>query len=181
MKPIQAALLISWIVLLSALGAHAQGIRAATRVFLPIANNSDTHSAPPTATPTVSPLAKRLQVIQLVNEYRAANGCPTASENPILMDAAQEWSDYMQEHRVFEHSAVEDPQWYKHRGYIPGASENIATGQDTAQQVVHDWQVSPNHNRTLLSCYYASQGYVYDIGIGLNGRLWTLALGERLP
>lgn len=162
---------------LSVAGAHAQSTNQPYSVYLPIVKDGRT----PIEQPTVDTLALRREVIRLVNEYRVANGCPAAAENPILMSAAQEWSDYMQANNLWEHSSVKFPQWYKDRGYVPGAQENLGRGYETPQEVVTGWKNSPNHNRTLLWCYYADQGYVYDLGVGLNGRLWTLALGEHLP
>lgn len=183
MQPSRAALLIACVLFLSALNAQAQNTTLAFRLYLPLALHAGSGQPQPTPTQTADPLVMRHEVIQLVNDYRAANGCPTAAESPILMDAAQAWSDYMQAHQLFEHSSVKDSEWYKHHNYFNslGVEENIATGHTSAQQVFQAWQASPNHNRTLLSCYYANLGYVYDIGVGLNGRLWTLALGERLP
>lgn len=175
----RTTLLIVVAVCLLSLRGHAASSPLPFDAYVPMANNG--RLAVPLPTPSTTPadpLVARREVIRLVNEYRVANGCPAAPENPILMEAAQAWSDYMQAHSIFEHSPF---RWYKDFGYIPGASENLASGQDTAQQAVHDWQASPNHNRTLLSCYYASTGATYDLGVGLNGRLWTLALGERLP
>lgn len=178
----RTTLLIVVAVCLLSLRGHAASSPLPFDAYVPMANNG--RLAVPLPTPSTTPadpLVARREVIRLVNEYRVANGCPAAPENPILMEAAQAWSDYMQAHNIFEHSSAQYPQWYTSRGYSWDASENLASGQDTAQQAVHDWQASPNHNRTLLSCYYASTGATYDLGVGLNGRLWTLALGERLP
>lgn len=180
----RTTLLIVVAVCLLSLRGHAASSPLPFDAYVPMANNGRLAVPLPTPSPTpADPLVARREVIRLVNEYRVANGCPAAPENPILMEAAQAWSDYMQAHSIFEHSSAQYPQWYADHNYDNhlGVSENIATGQDTAQQVVHDWQASPNHNRTLLLCDYANLGYVYDLGVGLNGRLWTLALGERLP
>lgn len=157
---------------------HTLAETAKFSLYIPLAANGRTS---PPIPPPVDTLAYRREVIRLVNEYRVANGCPATPENAILMDAAQAWSDYMQDKDIFEHSPF---RWYDDHGYInpsAGVMENIGTGQDTPQEVVTAWKNSPNHNRTLLWCYYASQGATYDLGVGLNGRLWTLALGERLP
>jgi uncharacterized protein YkwD len=166
-------------ILLIVVGAtHALAETAKFSGFIPLAANGK--ASTPTQ-PPVDTLAYRREVIRLVNEYRAANGCPAAPENTTLMDAAQAWSDYMQSNNIYGHSTEVDPEWYEHHSYPEGAHENIGIGQDTPQEVVTAWKNSPNHNRTLLWCYYSNNGYVYDLGVGLNGRLWTLALGERLP
>lgn len=169
---------------LSVANAYAQSTSLPYAIYIPMALDGRPATQQPTPQPTQPPidtLAFRREVIRLVNEYRVANGCPAAAENPILMDAAQAWSDYMQANNLFEHSSVKFPQWYTSRGYTRDAQENIASGHISPEEVVTAWKNSPNHNRTLLWCYYAKQGYVYDLGVGLNGRLWTLALGEHLP
>lgn len=165
-------------------GVYAQAAIPAYSFAMPIVVNGRSTIEQPTAWPTPPPideLAYRREVIRLVNEYRVANGCPAASEHPTLMSAAQAWSDYMQVNNVWEHSSVKFPQWYTSRGYVWDAQENLASGAIAPEEVVTAWQNSPNHNRTLLWCLYANDGYVYDLGVGLNGRLWTLALGEHLP
>ncbi len=162
---------------LSVASTHAQSTSQPYAVYLPMAMDGRTATQPPADT-----LAFRREVIRLVNEYRTANGCPAGAENAILMDATQAWSDYMLANNFYDHSSMVDPRWYKNYGYEPGAQENIGLGYETPQAVVDGWKNSPNHNRTLLWCYYANQGYVYDLGVGVSGgRLWTLALGEHLP
>lgn len=162
---------------LSVAGARAQSTSQPYAVYLPMAMDGRPATQPP-----VDTLAFRREVIRLVNEYRTANGCPAGAENAILMDATQAWSDYMLANNFYDHSSMVDPRWYKNYGYEPGAQENIGLGYETPQAVVDGWKNSPNHNRTLLWCYYANQGYVYDLGVGVSGgRLWTLALGEHLP
>lgn len=177
-------LVLALLLALVGAGVYAQAAIPPYAIAMPLIVNGKSTIEQPTAWPTPPPIyerAYRREVIRLVNEYRAANGCPAASEHPILMSAAQAWSDYMQANNMWEHSSKFDPEWYEHHGYIYGAQENIAGGYENPQEVVTAWQNSPNHNRTLLWCLYANDGYVYDLGVGLNGRLWTLALGEHLP
>ena len=174
------ALLALWLA-----GARAQSTSQPSTAYLPMAMDGRPAVQQPTPQPTQPPvdtLAFRREVIRLVNAYRTANGCPAAAENTILMDATQAWSGYMLANNFYDHSSMVDPRWYKNYGYEPGAQENIGLGYETPQAVVDGWKNSPNHNRTLLWCYYANQGYVYDVGVGVSGgRLWTLALGEHLP
>ena len=185
MKHFQTILLALLALLaLSIAGAHAQSTSLPFHLYLPVAMNGRPATQQPTPQPTQPPvdtLAFRREVIRLVNEYRSANGCPAAAESQTLMNAAQAWSDYMQANNLWEHSSVKFPQWYTSRGYIWDAQENLGRGYETPRDVVDGWKTSPNHNRTLLWCYYANDGYIYDLGVGLNGRLWTLALGEHLP
>jgi uncharacterized protein YkwD len=178
-RPICLICLILITLLLSGI-AYAQDATTQLHFYIPLATNGHPPAQP--TPPPIDALAYRREVIRLVNEYRVANGCPAAAENATLMGAAQAWSDYMLVNNYRGHSAEVDPEWYKHHGYSSGAQENIGLGYDTPQEVVNGWKNSPNHNRTLLWCYYADRGYVYDLGVGLSGgRLWTLALGERLP
>lgn len=177
-------LVLALLLALVGAGVYAQAAIPPYAIAMPLIVNGKSTIEQPTAWPTPPPIderAYRQEVIRLVNEYRAANGCPTASEHPILMSAAQAWSDYMQANNLFEHSSVMFPQWYTSQTYTWGALENIGSGQSTPEEIIRDWQNSSGHNRTLLWCLYANDGYVYDLGVGLNGRLWTLALGEHLP
>ena len=178
--------------MLSTASTHAQNIAATPfAVYLPLVQGDGAGSA---ATPTPTPggdiyenprdvMAIRREVIRLVNEYRVANGCPAATENPILMSAAQEWSVYMHANDYFQHSNTVNIRWYKDRGYNPtygSLGENVALGYYTATNVLNGWKTSPAHNHLLLACHFAADGYVYDVGVGLEGLYWTLAIGERL-
>ncbi len=161
--------------------------QTATPVYLPIllsgpVGNGVPQPSPIAPMPADQQLVMRREVIRLVNEYRVANDCPAAIEHEALMNGAQAWSDYMRANSFVQHSSMVDYDWYAKRGYtLASVAENIGAGQDSPQQILDDWKASKNHDRTLLSCRYSKDSSMFDIGIGLNGRLWTLALGEHLP
>lgn len=187
MKRFQSIVLAAFtLFVLSAVGIYAQDTNLPFGLYLPIAAGNGQANRPtpvPTNTP-VNELAMRREVIRLVNEYRVANGCPAATEHTALMNGAQAWSDYMRANQYFDHSSAVDSQWYIHHGYVNlsiGVAENLGSGYENAEEVIQGWKISPNHNRTLLSCHFVDDGATYEVGVGLNGRLWTLALGERLP
>lgn len=181
---------------LSTASTHAQNIAATPfAVYLPLVQGDGAGgAATPTPTPTPTPggdiyenprdvLAIRREVIRLVNEYRVANGCPAATESPILMSAAQEWSVYMHTNDYFQHSNTVNKDWYSDHGYPKNSTrENVALGYYTATNVMEGWKTSPGHNKTLLACpeIQFNSSYVYDVGVGLEGLYWTFALGVRL-
>ncbi len=180
---IALAVLVLALALIAALPSMAQSGTAL--VYLPMITDGKVAgaTAPTPIAATGDELAMRREVIRLVNVYRVANGCPAATEDAALMNGSQAWSEYMVANNYFEHSSTVDAYWYYNHGYPRtkfDAAENIGTGYETAQQVFAAWQNSPNHNRTMLACYFYLEGssYAYNIGVGLRGRRWTLAISE---
>jgi uncharacterized protein YkwD len=124
-----------------------------------------------------------VEVLRLVNIEREKVGCPLVTKNATLTAAAQAWSDYMQNHNIYDHSDVIDTNWYQNRGYVTGANENIGLGYDTPIYAVQGWMNSPGHRDTLLWCPSTRADiypYIYEAGVGRNGNLWTFAIGRHL-
>ena len=156
-----------------------------TPVYLPMIMGGTAGVVMPTPISTPAPLPtpqptqdQRPLVIQLVNEYRVANGCPAATTDAALATGAQAWSDRMVATNTVGHSPMG---WYAPFGVSDQVAENIASGQSSATEVVEAWKRSPNHNRTLLSCDYHQQGATYRLAVGMYANRWTLALVEALP
>ncbi len=108
-------------------------------------------------------------LIDAVNQLRAANGLPPYRTDPILMGTAQGQSDYQAAVGSIQH---EGPGGSRPRdraiaaGYGGGAtvfiSENIAGGIDlSVEQTVSMWQGDAPHLNTMLGANYT------DIGAGV--------------
>ncbi|MEV7545351.1 sigma-70 family RNA polymerase sigma factor [Streptomyces sp. NPDC089915] len=136
--------------------------------------------APPAPAP--APAGVVGQVIALVNSERAAAGCGPLKEDAQLDKAAQGHSDDMARRGFFDHTNPDgaDPgdrttaAGYRWSTY----GENIAKGQQTAQDVMDSWMKSPGHRANILNCSFK------DIGVGMHpgagGPWWTQNFGARM-
>lgn len=110
----------------------------------------------------------------LVNQYRKEVGCkPLTWVGPVAV-VAQQHSEDMFNYSFFSH--------INHRGKTPFdrlqsagiryrlAAENIAAGQQTAEQVLQSWLNSRGHRRNIENCELTQHG------IGLSNHRWTHVL-----
>ncbi|MFF4366892.1 sigma-70 family RNA polymerase sigma factor [Streptomyces sp. NPDC001594] len=135
--------------------------------------------APPAPAP--APAGVVGQVIALVNSERAAAGCGPLKEDAQLDRAAQGHSDDMARRGFFDHTNPDGAgpgdrttaAGYRWSTY----GENIARGQQTAQDVMDSWMKSPGHRANILNCSFK------DIGVGMHpgagGPWWTQNFGAR--
>lgn len=138
---------------------------------------------PPSGLDTPASLdAFEAEVLQLVNEYRAANGLGPLQSDPRLNAAADNWSEAMAEGDFFRHStpAQVEEQGYDWRSW----GENIAAGQPTPESVVNAWINSPGHRANILSDSYQEIGIGYyylddDTGSVNYHHYWTQTFGTE--
>jgi uncharacterized protein YkwD/LysM repeat protein len=138
------------------------------------------------AAPTfIPPQGTPGEVIALINAYRAENGLPALTENPILAQTAQGQADYLISQpmgTVGDVHAGPGGSRPKDRAYAAGygggggisVSEIVKGGVDeTPDSAMAWWKTSPPHNNTMLSPYYT------EVGGGAatdgNGRWWYVA------
>lgn len=132
--------------------------------------------APRTTQPTVSG-SQTAQVVALTNQARANAGCAALRVDPRLTAAAQGHSDDMAAKGYFAHDS-QDGRTFSDRivaqGYPSPGGENIAQGQQDAQEVVTAWMNSPGHRRNIEDCSFTT------IGVGLAGadKYWTQDFGR---
>ena len=111
------------------------------------------------------------QVVDLVNQERAAYGLAPLTLNTELCDGARLKSQDMLDNGYFNHYSPTygDPFDMMDSMGIEtwGAAENIARGQKTAEEVMNSWMNSPGHRANILSEEYS------DIGVGYAGGYWT--------
>ncbi|MFG2980237.1 CAP domain-containing protein [Streptomyces sp. NPDC048258] len=130
---------------------------------------------PKTSAPPASGAAAA--VLSLVNQERAAAGCPALTLNAKLTKAAQDHSADMAAHSNMSHTGSD--------GSDPGAritragytwstyGENVAYGYSTPEKVMEGWMNSPGHRQNILNCSFK------EIGIGLAepNHYWTQDFG----
>jgi uncharacterized protein YkwD len=116
-------------------------------------------------------------VLALVNQERAAAGCPAVTLNDKLGKAAQDHSADMAAHSNMSHTGSDgsDPgQRITRTGYTWRTyGENVAYGYSTPEQVMQGWMNSPGHRENILNCSFK------EIGIGLAepNHYWTQDFG----
>jgi len=134
-----------------------------------------------------APLDSAAELIQEVNQLRAANGLPPYQVNRALMAAAQAHSEYQAAIGTVTHTGAGGTRPRDRAlaaGYGGGGtvfiSENIAGGRGlTPQQAVQWWQGDSLHLNTLLSASYQDVGagaaeaegvvyYTLDVGYVAN-------------
>lgn len=135
------------------------------------------------ASSSAARLASASELIQLVNQLRAANGLPPYRIDRALMAAAQAHSEYQAATGITSHSGKGGSRPRDRAvayGYGGGAtvyvSENIATGTNlSASEAVGWWQGDNLHLTTMISSKYT------DVGAGVaeaNGVVYyTLDVG----
>ncbi|HWO97130.1 MAG TPA: CAP domain-containing protein [Bacillus sp. (in: firmicutes)] len=133
-------------------------------------------SAPETEQPAPSALpgdAMVQQVVQLTNEQRRQNGIPDLQIDTPLTNMAQEKAQDMLDNNYFSHTSPTYGSPFdmmKTFGIsYTTAGENIAKGQQSAQQVVNDWMNSPGHRANILNSRFTHIG----VGHTTSEGYWT--------
>lgn len=134
-------------------------------------------SKPVSSTPTASAYSSfQNQVVQLVNQQRAANGLGALSVDSGLTKTATLKSQDMAKLGYFDHTSPTYGSPFdmmKQFGITyRSAGENIAMGQTSPQQVMNAWMNSPGHRANILNSSFTK------IGVGIaqssDGRYyWT--------
>nr|WP_319487664.1 CAP domain-containing protein [uncultured Caproiciproducens sp.] len=116
------------------------------------------------------------QVVQLVNQERAANGLKALTVNSSLTKTATLKSEDMAKLNYFDHQSPTYGSPFdmmKQYGIsYRSAGENIAMGQTTPQQVMQGWMNSSGHRANILNSSFTQIG----VGIAKNAQgqyIWT--------
>ncbi|MEU8774184.1 CAP domain-containing protein [Streptomyces sp. NPDC048606] len=117
------------------------------------------------------------RILELVNQERAAVGCPALTVNAKLTKAAQDHSADMAANGNMSHTGSDgsDPgQRITRAGYTWRTyGENVAYGYSSPEQVMQGWMNSPGHKRNILDCSYKEIG----IGLAQPNNYWTQNFG----
>ena len=120
------------------------------------------------------------EVIQLVNNFRVANGLPAFQINQSLMIAAQQQADYMAASNIYSHTGAggSSPQSRAEAaGYVGWVSENIVGGTNlTPQKGLIWWQNSAVHYAALVSTRHTEVGAGFAVGFDQN--FYALVVGQ---
>jgi uncharacterized protein YkwD len=109
--------------------------------------------------------SEEIRFLQLINAYREQHGVAPLKASDTLAEAAARHSLDMANFRFFDHTSQKSSYfpagsspWERMRltGYPGNAmmGENLAAGQQSAQQVFDSWRGSPGHNKNMLSGSY---------------------------
>jgi hypothetical protein len=128
--------------------------------------------------------AEEQRLLDLINEYRQANGVGPLVPSGTLSTTAGHHSEDMATYDFFSHQS-KDSSYYPtgsepvdraaQDGYptdVADTAENIARGQPTVEEVFQDWRLSPDHNAHMLDKRYTT------VGIGHDGPYWTADFGS---
>ena len=127
--------------------------------------------------------AEEQRLLELINEYRQANGAGPFVQSDTLSTTARRHSEDMAAYGFFSH-VTEASSYYPvgssyverlaQEGYPTNVylAENIAWGQTTAEEVFEFWRNSPDHNTNMLSGSYTA------VGIGHVTPYWTADFGS---
>ncbi|MBB6451810.1 putative YkwD family protein/spore coat assembly protein SafA [Salirhabdus euzebyi] len=116
------------------------------------------------------------QVAKITNNYRAQNGLPALTFDWQLARVARYKSVDMRDQGYFAHDSPTYGSPFtmiKNFGIsYTRASENIAAGQRTPDEVVRSWMNSPGHKKNILDPNVTHIGVGYAKG-GSYGHYWT--------
>jgi uncharacterized protein YkwD len=139
-----------------------------------------TTTAPPSSVPASSrpplPDGQTDRVVALVNEARVENGCVAVKVDEKITAAAVAHSADMAARDYFSHTTPEGVTFDKRilaAGYPTPGAENIAQGQDSAEEVMDAWMKSKGHRANILNCQHTTIG----VGLDTNGWYWTQDFG----
>lgn len=113
------------------------------------------------------------QVVQLTNKEREKQGLSALQTDNDLAGVAQTKSEDMAAHNYFSHTSPTYGSPFdmlKQFGVeYTTAAENIASGQQSAQEVVTGWMNSPGHRKNILNKKVTHIG----VGYAKDGAYWT--------
>ena len=134
------------------------------------------------------------EVVNLTNKERSKSGLSPLTRNPLLDKAAQRHAEDMDAsgkylaHIGSDGSTAE--QRIKAAGYKAGwydngsgslsypRQENVAYGQDTAEEVVEGWMNSPGHRAAILAKDAKEIGVGLEIDNALGDAYWVQTFGN---
>ncbi len=167
-------------------GTPAAPLRPSTAARpTPPAPSAAARPTPPATSrrPTTRPSTRSLltgpegQVVTLTNAQRARAGCGPLRVDARLVTAARGHSADMAARGYFEHDGPDGRTFVDREtaaGYPDPGGENIAMGQQSADEVMTDWMSSDGHRRNILDCSFTAVG----VGLDTRGMYWTQDFGR---
>lgn len=138
-------------------------------------NAQNGHSEPQTATGDKSSIQAE-EVLKIVNSERQKAGLQPLTLSEKLTSIANTKAKDMADKNYFDHTSPTygSPFDMLHTFGVSykSAGENIAAGQQTAEQVMNDWMHSSGHRANILNSDYTELGVGYVKG-GSYGTEWV--------
>jgi len=140
--------------------AYTPGFQPNTETITEVTANTGSKpiEKPAASTGTISNFAQ--EVVELVNEERAAEGLAPLTIDPDLSAAAEIRAKEIL--GTFSHTRPNGSSCFTALDQVGAsyrrAGENIALGQSTARQVVEDWMDSPGHRENIMNSSYSRIG-----------------------
>lgn len=135
----------------------------------PAAEPATTEPTPPAPAPPTRRAAPATDaqsaVVAATNAEREAAGCDALRVDPRLTEAAQGHAEDMAGNDYFSHTSRDGRAFddrIRDAGHPSPGGENIAAGQESAEEVVQAWMDSPGHRRNILDCDFAAIGVGHD-------------------
>ena len=104
----------------------------------------------------------RSELLNLINQDRAANGLGSLMLDPLINTAAQYHGQDMADKLFFAHINLDNLSPWDRMAYygveFSSAGENIAVGQDSPSQVEQDWMNSSGHRANILGGSFGKVG-----------------------
>jgi uncharacterized protein YkwD len=152
---------------------------------IPTAPTTTSNEPPPPARTTAAlpttdiPVATgpAARVVALTNAARERAGCDPLTTDARITAAAQDHSADMAARDYFAHDSLDGRDFadrLRAAGYPDPGAENIAMGQQTADEVVAAWLDSPGHRRNIEDCSLRTIG----VGHVPGGDYWTQDFGR---
>lgn len=130
-------------------------------------------SSAPLPTPSAPSGDYAAEIVDLINQTRAASGLPALRHDARLAVAADAHNRWMRDNGCFAHICPGEPdvtQRMRNAGYpVMSGGENIGKGFGTPAAMLEGWLASEGHRAALLNTYWP------DIGCGYlaDGALWS--------
>jgi uncharacterized protein YkwD len=127
-------------------------------------------------------------ILRLMNEYRLDAGLPLLKSETRLEQAAADRMRHMEDVGYWNHTSPDGMSpfvWMAVRAYrYQYASENLASGFETARLLVDSWMESPGHRANILSSDAEDCGIAVIEGATTGpsvGRSVVVLFGKRQP
>jgi uncharacterized YkwD family protein len=136
-----------------------------------LANPAPQQQAPARNNASIGKISQ--QVIDLTNQQRMQNGLPALKADKQLSGVADKKANDMEQNHYFSHtSPTYGSPFDMMRDFgvsYKSAGENIAEGQQSAQDVVNAWMNSEGHRKNILNPDFTNIG----VGFDSNGNYWS--------
>jgi uncharacterized protein YkwD len=136
--------------------------------------------------------SEEVHFLELLNEYRQANGVEPLLLSDTISVAAEHHSQDMAQYSFFAHTTassshypVGSKPWDRMRtegyDYNTLMGENIAVGCESAEHCFELWRTSPSHNAAMLDGNYRVIGVGrVNVEGSVHGWYWTTDFGARV-